>query len=51
MTALIFLLVGIAMMTALGGRRDIAVGLFFLCLVVSIVVLGRHMTTTLALVL
>jgi hypothetical protein len=49
MTALIFLIVGVAMMTAVGGRRDIAISLFFLCLVLSAAWLGHHMTTALAL--
>jgi Family of unknown function (DUF5993) len=49
MTALIFLLVGVAMMTAVAGRRDIAVSLFFLCLVASVVWLGHHMTSALTL--
>jgi hypothetical protein len=51
MIPLIFLLVGIAMMTAVAGRRDIAISLFFLCLVVSVLWLGPHMMSTLTTVL
>ena len=43
MTALIFLLVAIAMMAAVGGRRGIAGGLFGLSFVLSVVWLVLHM--------
>jgi hypothetical protein len=49
MTSLIFLLTGIAMMTAAGGRRDVAIGLFAVCLIVSVVWLNHHMTDPLTL--
>ena len=49
MTALIFLLVAIAMMTALGGWRGIAGGLFGLSLILSVVWLVHHMTDALPL--
>jgi hypothetical protein len=48
-TALIFLLVAIAMMTALGGRRGLAGGLFGLSLILSVVWLVHHMTDALPL--
>lgn len=44
MTALIFLLVAIAMMAALGGRRGVAGGLFGVSFVVSVAWLVHHMT-------
>ena len=49
MTALIFLLVAIAMMAAVGGRRFIAVGLFGVGLVLSVAWLVHHMTEPLTL--
>ena len=49
MTALIFLLVAIAMLSALGGRRAIAGGVFGLSLVLSVVWLAHHMTDVLPL--
>ena len=49
MTALIFLLMTIAMMTALGGQRLVAGGLFGLCLILSVVWLVHHMTDALPL--
>ncbi|MBN9086924.1 MAG: hypothetical protein J0J01_08460 [Reyranella sp.] len=49
MTALIFLLVAIAMMAALGGRRGIAGGLFGLSFILSVAWLVHHMTDPLKL--
>ena len=49
MTALIFLLVAIAMMAALGGRRGIAGGLFGLSFILSVAWLVHHMTDPLPL--
>ena len=49
MTGLIFLLVAIAMITALGGRRGIAGGLFGLSFVLSVAWLVHHMTDPLPL--
>jgi hypothetical protein len=48
-TALIFLLMAIALMTALGGRRFVAGGLFGLSLILSVVWLVHHMTDALPL--
>jgi hypothetical protein len=48
-TALIFLLVAIAMLSALGGRRAIAGGVFGLSLILSVVWLAHHMTDALPL--
>jgi hypothetical protein len=48
-TALIFLLVAIAMMAALGGRRGVAGGLFGLSFLLSVVWLVHHMTDPLPL--
>jgi hypothetical protein len=48
-TALIFLLVAIAMLAALGRRRGVAGGLFGLGFVLSVVWLVHHMTAPLAL--
>jgi len=48
-TALIFLLVAVAMMSALGGHRSLAGGLFGLSLVLSVMWLAHHMTAPLAL--
>jgi hypothetical protein len=48
-TATIFLLVAIAMVTALGGRRGLAGGLFGLSLILSVVWLVHHMTDALPL--
>lgn len=49
MTALIFLLVAIAMMAALGGRRGIAAGLFGVSFILSVAWLVHHMTDPLPL--
>jgi hypothetical protein len=49
MTALIFLLVAIAMMAAVGGQRGVAVGFFGVGLVLSTVWLVHHMTDPLKL--
>lgn len=49
MTALMFLVVGIAMMAAVAGRRDIAVGLFALAFITAVAWLNRHMTDPLTL--
>jgi hypothetical protein len=49
MTALIFLLVGIAMIVAVAGRRRVAAGLFGASLVLSVVWLTHHMTDPLKL--
>ena len=49
MTALIFLLVAIAMLIALGGRRGIAGTVFGLGLILSVVWLVHHMTDALPL--
>ena len=49
MTALMFLVAGIAMMTAVTGRRDIAVGLFAICFIASVLWLNYHMTGPLSL--
>lgn len=49
MTALIFFLVAIAMIAALGGRRGIAVGFFGVSLILSAVWLMHHMTDPLTL--
>jgi hypothetical protein len=48
-TALIFLLVAIAMIAVVGGRRGIAGGLFGISLVLSIAWLVHHMTDPLKL--
>ncbi len=49
MTAVMFLVAGIAMMTAVTGRRDIAVGLFALSFIAAVAWLSHHMTAPLAL--
>ena len=49
MTALIFLLVAIGMLSALGGRRGIASGMFGLSLVLSVMWLVHHVTDPLPL--
>jgi hypothetical protein len=49
MTAVMFLVVGIAMMAAVAGRRDIGVGLFALGFITAVVWLNHHMTVPLAL--
>ncbi len=49
MTAAMFLVVGIAMMAAVAGRRDIAVGLFALGFIVAVAWLNHHMTDPLTL--
>jgi Family of unknown function (DUF5993) len=51
MTAVIFLVSAIAMMLAAAGRRSTAIGLFGLCLVVSVLWLEHHLTDPLALAL
>jgi Family of unknown function (DUF5993) len=48
-TALIFLLVAIAMMAAVGGQRGVAIGVFGVSLALSVVWLGHHMTDALKL--
>jgi hypothetical protein len=48
-TALIFLLVAIAMMSALGGRRGLSIGVFGLSLILSVAWLVHHMTDALPL--
>ena len=48
-TALIFLLVAIAMLTALSGRRILAGSVFGLGLILSVVWLVHHMTDALPL--
>jgi hypothetical protein len=48
-TALIFLLVAIAMLAALGGRRGIAGGLFGVSFILSVAWLAHHMTDSLPL--
>ena len=49
MTALIFLLVAIAMIAVVGGRRGIAGGLFGISFVLSVAWLVHHMTDPLKL--
>ena len=49
MTALLFLVIGIAMMAATVGRRDIAIGLFGIGVIVSVLWLQHHMTDPLVL--
>jgi hypothetical protein len=49
MDAAIFLVAGIAMMFAVGGRPAIATGLFALAFVAAVAWLVRHMTDTLPL--
>ncbi len=49
MTALIFLLLGIAMIMALAGHRATAVGLFGVSLVTAVLWLNHHMTYPLSL--
>lgn len=49
MTALIFLLVAIAMLTALSGRRILAGSVFGLGFILSVVWLVHHMTDALPL--
>jgi len=51
MTALIFLVAAIAMMLAVRGRRIVAIGLFSLCLIASVLWLDHHMSDTLSLAL
>jgi hypothetical protein len=48
-TALIFLLVAIAMLIALGGRRVLAGSVFGLSLILSVMWLVHHMTDALPL--
>ena len=48
MTALIFFVLGVAMLVGLAGRRDIATALFALGFVGSVVWLAHHMTDPLA---
>ena len=47
MTALIFLLMAIAMIVAVGGRRGIAVGLFGVSFVLAALWLHHHMDSVL----
>ena len=49
MTALLFLVIGVAMIAATAGRRDIAIGLFGIGFIVSALWLRHHMTDPLAL--
>ena len=49
MTSLIFLLVGLAMVIALRGRRGVAGGLFGVALVLAVAWLVHHMTDPLKL--
>ncbi len=49
MTALIFLLVALAMMAALGGQRGMAGGLFGIGFILSVAWLVHHMTDALPL--
>jgi len=48
-SSLLFLLVGLAMMLALGGRRGLACGLFGLSVVLSVAWLVHHMAAPLKL--
>jgi uncharacterized membrane protein len=48
-TALIFLVVAIGMLSALGGQRGVAGGLFGLSFILSVVWLVHHMTDALPL--
>jgi len=48
-TALIFLLVGIAMILALRGQRALGMGLFAIAFVLSAMWLAHHMTDPLTL--
>jgi hypothetical protein len=47
MTALIFLLVGVAMVVAVRGLRGIAIGLFGVSLVLAALWLNHHMDSVL----
>ena len=49
MTALLFLVMGVAMLAATAGRRDIAIGVFGIAIIASILWLRHHMTDPLAL--
>ena len=49
MTALLFLVIGVAMIAATLGRRDVAVGLVAIGVFVSVMWLRHHMTEPLAL--
>jgi hypothetical protein len=49
MTAAILLVGAFAMLSAVGGRRDFAVGLFAIALVASVLWLDHHMTEPLKL--
>jgi hypothetical protein len=49
MTAVIFLVVGIAMITAAAGRRGVAISLFSISLIAAVVWLNHHMTDPLTL--
>jgi hypothetical protein len=49
MTALLFLVIGVAMIAATSGRRDVAIGLFAVGFLVSVVWLRHHMTDPLTL--
>lgn len=49
MTAAIFLVVAIAMVIAVAGRRDIAIALITLSVIASVLWLNHHMTDPLKL--
>lgn len=51
MTALIFLLLALAMMVAVRGHRGMAIGLFGVGLLAAILWLNHHMTDSLGLAL
>jgi hypothetical protein len=51
MTTLIFLLMGGAMIVAIGGRRGTAIGLFGVSLVLAVLWLHHHMDSVLNLAL
>ena len=51
MTALIFLVAGIAMILGVRGQRAAAIGLFVLAIAASAVWLSHHMTSSLNLTL
>ncbi len=47
MTALLFLLMGVAMIAAVRGRRDVAIGLFGVSFVLAAAWLHHHMDSAL----
>jgi len=49
MTAILLLVIGVAMIVAVAGRRNSAIGLFGVGVLVSILLLRYHMTDPLAL--